>query len=47
MKEVTNVLISIDLLLKVRNWKVLRVVGVEPRSPRIISLSLILHSLDN
>ena len=42
----TDILICIKLLLKVGNWEVLRVVRVEPSSPRIISFGLILHSLN-
>ena len=47
MQEVTDVLVSVDLLLEVGYWNVLWVIAVEPRSPGIIYLGLILHSFNN
>jgi hypothetical protein len=47
VEEVTNVLIGVDLLLKVGNGDVLGIVAVEPGSPRVILLGFVLHSLDH
>jgi hypothetical protein len=47
VQEVTDVLVSVDLLLEVWDWNVLWIIAVEPRSPGIIYLGLILHSFNN
>jgi len=46
VQEVTDVLVRVDLFLEIWYWDVLWVIAVEPRSPGIVNLSLILHSFD-
>jgi len=47
MKEVTDILVGIDLFLQIGNRYVLGVVGIEPGPPGVVDLGLVLHAFDD